>query len=68
MRTPRAWHCGLAVARLRLANDQGQVLLEYALLLSLVTLATIGTLRALGVDLSGLLNQVSTRMASVTNP
>ena len=68
MRTPRAWHCGLVAARLRLDNDQGQVLLEYALLLSLVTLATIGTLRALGVDLSGLLNQVSTQMASVTNP
>jgi Flp pilus assembly pilin Flp len=68
MRTPRKWHCGLVVARLRLANDHGQVLIEYALLLSLVTLATIGTLRALGVDLSGLLNQVSTRMSSVTNP
>jgi Flp pilus assembly pilin Flp len=37
-------------------------------LLSLVTLATIGVLRALGVDLSGLLNQVGTQMASVTNP
>jgi Flp pilus assembly pilin Flp len=68
MRTLRQWHCGLVVARLRLASDQGQVLIEYALLLSLVTLATIGTLRALGVDLSGLLNQVSTRMATVTNP
>jgi Flp pilus assembly pilin Flp len=65
MRTLRQWHSGLVVARLRLANDRGQVLIEYALLLSL---ATIGTLRALGVDLSGLLNQVSTRMASVTNP
>ena len=64
----RAWHCGLVVAKLRLDDDQGQVLIEYALLLSLVTLATIGVLRALGVDLSGLLNQVSTRMATVTNP
>jgi Flp pilus assembly pilin Flp len=68
MRTPRQLACGLVAARMRLAKDQGQVLLEYALLLSLVTLATIGTLRALGVDLSGLLNQVSTRMSSVTNP
>jgi Flp pilus assembly pilin Flp len=66
MGRPRTWHCGLVVARLR--HDKGQVLIEYALLLSLVTLATIGTLRALGVDLSGLLNQVSTRMSSVTNP
>jgi Flp pilus assembly pilin Flp len=68
MRIPRTWHCGLAVARLRLDDEAGQALVEYALLLSLVTLATVGVLRAMGVDLSGLLNQVSTRMASVTNP
>lgn len=68
MGRPRTWHCGLVVAKLRLEDDRGQVLIEYALLLSLVTLATIGVMRALGVDLSGLLNQVSTRMSSVTNP
>jgi Flp pilus assembly pilin Flp len=68
MRIPRTWHCGLVVARLRLHDEAGQALVEYALLLSLVTLATVGVLRAMGVDLSGLLNQVSTRMASVTNP
>jgi Flp pilus assembly pilin Flp len=65
---PRTWHCRLVVARLRLEDEQGQALIEYALLLSLVTLASIGVLRALGVDISGLLNQASTRMASVTNP
>ena len=68
MGRPRIWCCGLVAARLRLEDDRGQVLIEYALLLSLVTLATVGVLRAMGVDLSGLLNQVSTRMASVTNP
>jgi Flp pilus assembly pilin Flp len=64
----RPWRRGLVVERLRLDDDQGQVLIEYALLLSLVTLATIGVLRALGVDLSGLLNQISTQMSTVSNP
>jgi|GraSoiStandDraft_1057264.scaffolds.fasta_scaffold139971_3 Flp pilus assembly pilin Flp len=64
----RARHCGLVVERLRLEDDCGQVLIEYALLLSLVTLATIGVLRALGVDLSGLLNQIGTQMSVVSNP
>ena len=62
------WHCRLVVSKLRLDEEQGQALIEYALLLSLVTLATIGVLRAMGVDLSGLLNQVSSRMSTVNNP
>ena len=52
----------------RLAADRGQVLLEYALLLALVALATIGTLEALGANLRDLLNQVSSDMSNVTNP
>ena len=68
MGRPRSWHLGLVAAKLRLEDDRGQVLIEYALLLSLVTLATIGVLRALGVDLSGLLNQVGTQMSVVSNP
>jgi Flp pilus assembly pilin Flp len=62
------WHCRLVVAKHRLDEEQGQALIEYALLLSLVTIATIGVLRAMGVDLSGLLNQVSSRMSTVNNP
>jgi Flp pilus assembly pilin Flp len=61
------WAAAGAVRR-RLAADRGQVLLEYALLLALIALATIGTLEALGADLRDLLNQVSSDMSNVTNP
>jgi Flp pilus assembly pilin Flp len=68
MRGPRQWYCVLLAARLRLASDKGQVLLEYALILALISVASIGVLRALGVGLAGLLDQGSNRMSSVTNP
>jgi Flp pilus assembly pilin Flp len=58
----------LFAAKLRLASDKGQVFIEYALILALVSVASIGVLRALGVGLAGLLDQNSTRMSSVTNP
>ena len=68
MRGPRQWHRVLVAAQLRLASNEGQVLIEYALILALVALATIGVLTALGKDLSGLLDRVSSQMASVPNP
>jgi Flp pilus assembly pilin Flp len=68
MRGPRQWHCVLLAVELRLASDKGQVLLEYALILALISVASIGVLRALGVGLAGLLDQGSNRMSSVTNP
>lgn len=52
----------------RLDEETGQVLFEYALILSLVALVTIGVLTSLGHSVSGLLHQVSSNMASVTNP
>jgi Flp pilus assembly pilin Flp len=55
-----AGHCGLA--------QEGQVLIEYALVLALVALATIGVLQAMGVNIDGLLDGVGTGMASVSNP
>jgi Flp pilus assembly pilin Flp len=68
MRGPRQWHCVLLAVELRLASDKGQVLIEYALILALISVASIGVLRALGVGLAGLLDQGSNRMSSVTNP
>ncbi len=65
---PRQWYGALFAAKLRLASDKGQVLLEYALILALISVASIGVLRALGVGFAGLLDQNSTRMSSVTNP
>jgi Flp pilus assembly pilin Flp len=52
----------------RIAEEDGQVLFEYALILGLVALLTVGVLTSLGHTVSGLLNQVSSNMASVTNP
>ncbi len=68
MWTPAKWHCGLAAMKLRLARDEGQVLMEYALILALVAIVSVGVLTALGGDLAGLLDHVSTRMSYVTNP
>jgi Flp pilus assembly pilin Flp len=55
-------------ARERLVMEDGQALIEYALILGLVALLTIGVLQALGTNVSGLLNKVSSSMSSVTNP
>jgi Flp pilus assembly pilin Flp len=52
----------------RLGEEDGQVLFEYALILALVAVVTIGVLTSLGHTVSGLLTHVSSSMASVTNP
>jgi len=52
----------------RLGGEDGQVLFEYALILALVAVVTIGVLTSLGHTVSGLLTHVSSNMASVTNP
>lgn len=54
--------------RKRLAPEDGQALIEYALILALVALLTIGVLQAVGANVSGLLNKVSSHMSSVSNP
>jgi Flp pilus assembly pilin Flp len=54
--------------RERLELQEGQVLIEYALILGLVAVLTIGALQATGVNVSGLLNQIATGMSSVSNP
>jgi Flp pilus assembly pilin Flp len=50
------------------ATEQGQVLIEYALLLALLAVATIGVLQLLGQNVSGVLNRVSSNMSAVSNP
>ena len=59
---------GCTAVRERLELQEGQVLIEYALILGLVAVLTIGVLQATGVNVSGLLNQISTGMSSVSNP
>jgi Flp pilus assembly pilin Flp len=48
----------LAVAALRDRED-GQALVEYALLLSLIAVASIGILHALGQNVSGIFSQIN---------
>ena len=43
----------------RSRRDEGQTLVEYALILALVSIAAIGTLAALGVKVNGVLTTVA---------
>lgn len=52
----------------RLESESGQALIEYALVLALVAIVSIGVMKALGVDLHNVLDQTSSSMASVPNP
>ena len=61
-------YAALSVLRARLERQEGQALVEYALILALVALLTIGVLQALGGNLSAVLNKVSTNMSAVSNP
>ena len=61
--------CRLATAaRERWQLQEGQALIEYALVLGLVAVLTVAALQATGANVSGLLNKISTSMSSVSNP
>lgn len=53
--------------RHRIGAQEGQALIEYALILTLVALLTIGVLQAMGQNVSGLLGQAATNMSKVLN-
>lgn len=60
---------GLYVAvRGRLEREEGQALVEYALILALIAVVTIAVLQAIGVNVSTILNKVSTSLSSVAGP
>jgi Flp pilus assembly pilin Flp len=54
--------------RHRIAEEAGQAMVEYALILALVTLVAIGVLQALGTGVSAVLSKTSSDLASVANP
>jgi Flp pilus assembly pilin Flp len=68
MNPTRTWSRFLTAVRHRGAAQEGQALIEYALILALIALVSIGVLQALGRNVSGVLTKVSTSMASVSNP
>ena len=54
-----------AGVRDRMAREEGQALVEYALILALIAVVTIAVLQAIGVNVSSILNKVSTSLSSV---
>jgi pilus assembly protein Flp/PilA len=57
-----------AALRDRLGREEGQALVEYALILALIAVVTIAVLQAIGVNVSTILNKVSTSLSSVAGP
>jgi pilus assembly protein Flp/PilA len=55
-------------ARRCVDDEEGQALVEYAVILALVAVLTIGVLQALGTSVSGILNRVGTALSQVPNP
>jgi len=49
----------------RMEREEGQALVEYALILALIAVVTIAVLQAIGVNVSKILNKVSTSLSSV---
>jgi Flp pilus assembly pilin Flp len=54
-----------AAVRDRMEDDEGQALVEYALILALIAVVTIAVLQAIGVNVSKILDKVSTSLSSV---
>ena len=51
-------------ARTNVAREEGQALVEYALILAMIAVVTIAVLQALGVDVSKILDKVATSLSS----
>ena len=50
--------------RTNLVREEGQALVEYALILAMITVVTIAVLQLLGVDVSKILDKVSSSLSS----
>jgi pilus assembly protein Flp/PilA len=58
-------HLTFLDARAELAREEGQALVEYALILALICVVTIAVMQAMGVDISKILDKVSTSLSSI---
>jgi pilus assembly protein Flp/PilA len=57
-------HAFLARFAVGARREEGQALVEYALILGLISVVAIALLTAIGTDVSQILSQVSTALAS----
>jgi pilus assembly protein Flp/PilA len=51
--------------RLRLRDEEGQALVEYALILALIAVFAIGALQALGTSVSDSMNYIASQIGGV---
>jgi pilus assembly protein Flp/PilA len=54
----------LLAKRTNVVREEGQALVEYALILAMITVVTIAVLQLLGVDVSKILDKVSSSLSS----
>ena len=57
-------HALLAKLAVGARREEGQALVEYALILGLISVVAIALLSAIGTDVSQILSQISTALAS----
>jgi len=55
-------------ARERFGREEGQALVEYALILALVSIVSILVLQALGLDIKGVFQRVETAVSNAPTP
>jgi pilus assembly protein Flp/PilA len=63
----KAYIWWLAV-RERIEKEEGQALVEYALILALVSIVSILVLQALGLDIKGVFQRVETAVSNTPTP
>jgi pilus assembly protein Flp/PilA len=63
----KAYSLWLAV-RERIGREEGQALVEYALILALVSIVSILVLQALGLDIKGVFQRVETAVSNTPTP
>ncbi len=61
-------YAGLSLLRARLERQEGQALVEYALILALIAVVSIAILTALGINVSRVFNSVNTQLSVVPGP
>ncbi len=61
-------YLGWIALRERIEREEGQALVEYALILALVSIVSILVLQALGLDIKGVFQRVETAVSTTPTP